>query len=71
MLKVVLMMLLLLPLLQAIPVGSLLTDMTLEVTSSDLIVLEVVNKASSNGDIFSAIPVDALGTHYYVTAYIR
>ena len=53
---------------QVLPTGSLVSDMTLWVTASAEIVLVVANAAGSNGDIFTPIPVDRLGTEYYAAA---
>ncbi|XP_076445547.1 IgGFc-binding protein-like [Babylonia areolata] len=56
---------------QVLPAGTLISNMTVEIVASDLITVEVVNSISSNGDIFSPIPVDKLGTEYFAAAWAR
>ena len=51
-----------------LPMGSLVSDMTLCVVASAEVAVLVVTHVASNGDFFSPIPVEGLGTQHFAVA---
>ena len=54
--------------LQVLPMGNLVSNMTLLVSANAEVMVVVANTAGSNGDLFSPIPVEKLGMEYFVVA---
>ena len=48
--------------------GNLVSNMTLLVSASSEVMVVVANTAGSNGDLFSPIPVEKLGTEHFIVA---
>ncbi|XP_025084393.1 uncharacterized protein LOC112558256 [Pomacea canaliculata] len=52
-----------------LPTGTYVTDMSIRIVSTGNITVVVKNKRGSNGDTYSPMPVENLGTDHFVLAY--